>query len=129
MKKILPLILAAAFMLSLVSCGSNSMDMDEMLEIAEPLDLETAMEQYDDNVVQAKEMYVGNTYTVSGVVTYIATDHCSIEPEGKNMFGHFYIYLSDDDMLKITKDETFSFVGEITDVNIGITMGNAYIVE
>lgn len=81
MKKILPLILAAALMLSLAACSKEENTSDNNKEVAENTQIIELSEIYDcasDNLANAMETYVGNPYQIFAFVTDIQADYCTL---------------------------------------------------
>jgi len=135
MKKAITILLTAALMLSMAACGGGSGNTDtssvtpsstpveeESTEIlAEELDLRTAMEQRDDNEVKAANLYVGNTYIVTGIVSKVySTGYCTLKPtDGAFVMGFFKVYLPQDELSEISKDDVISVVGKIASTDHG----------
>lgn len=154
MKRGLALLLAAALSLSLAACGeaakesekdsaSNDTDttVDEMLEVAEEIDIGTIMVQIDNNQVKAESMYIGNIYKVTGIIDNISSDstrgnYCTLESEdekyqfGGDMWvgGFFEVFLPEEDFLNITKGQTITVVVEIIRTDGIVEMKPAYLV-
>lgn len=121
MKKILPLILSAAFILSLAACGDNTgeninatdNDSSNRLESAQEVTLDEIRETLAENEAKAVNTYVGNIYTLSGFVRDITTEYCILQYEEVPQF-EMQVYLPEDELLNIGKGELITIVGEIS---------------
>lgn len=82
MKKVLALILTVALVLSLVGCGGDTppteepLTKEEMMENVETIYIGNLEEDFRNNVVAAKDKYVGKPFTVPGCVLEIKEDSC-----------------------------------------------------
>lgn len=121
MKKILPLILAAALALSLAACGdktgenTNAIDNDSSinLESAQETTLDEIRETLVENEAKALDTYVGNIYTLSGFVRDITTEYCILQYEEVPQF-EMQVYLPENELINIVKGELITVVGEIS---------------
>lgn len=109
MKKILLLILTAALMLSLAACGgkSSSMTKEEMLEVAEVVSVDEVSDAVNSNIVNAKQTYCGKVLEVQSTAFEIEEDRIDI--------GHFIVYLPEEDIAKIQKNQRITVVGKTND--------------
>lgn len=109
MKKILLLILTAALMLSLAACGgkSSSMTKEEMLEVAEVVSVDEVSDAVNSNIVNAKQAYCGKVLEVQSTAFEIEEDRIDI--------GHFIVYLPEEDIAKIQKNQRITVVGKTND--------------
>lgn len=121
MKRVLPLILAAALMLSLAACSENTgeninaadNDFFNNLESAQETTLDEIRETLVENETKAVDTYVGNIYTLSGFVRDITTEYCILQYEEVPQF-EMQVYLSEDELINIFKGELITVVGEIS---------------
>lgn len=80
MKKKVTCILAAVLILSLAACGSKEAapTKDEMLETAGMITIDRLRNDITENIITAKENYLGKTYVVPCVVTDLTEDSCML---------------------------------------------------
>ena len=127
MKKILPLFLAAALMLSLAACGgggdttangngdtasggSNSMTKEEMLEQAEEVSREDLFGAAESNMVSAKETYGGKLIIFTAQVLNIQDDHIQLGDS-----SYINVYLPAEDIMQIEEKQLITVVGQLGD--------------
>lgn len=126
MKKLLTLLLVALMTFSMVACGeettsaeTNKTDIaitkEEMLENASELNISELKGSIMENPVRAQETYVGNCYTYSGYVLNINNDSAQIGLADTEYY--FTVYLSNDDLVQLDKNELVTVVGTVSDVN------------
>lgn len=96
MKRVLPLILAAALILSLTACGSQN-SMEKMLEVAEVVSAEEIVSNIAGNKARANT-YEGNTYLVTGHISDIEDDYCVVLAEATANDNHVYVHSCDDSL-------------------------------
>ena len=127
MKKILPLILAAALMLSLAACGGspdnesgNSGDTSTSLDIENAI-TETPRHIFKDvEANQANAMQ--NTYLFEVVVGDITGEYFEGGDNSVTLSTTYYVstnvrvYLPTEQLAELTKGETVAVIGKITDV-------------
>lgn len=109
MKRVLPLILAAALTLSLAACGGENVSMptkEELLETAQVVDYKELQSALQGNKVRAQETYVGNVYQYSGFVTAIEAEYVELD-------ATIYVYLSSEELASLNVRERINVVGTI----------------
>lgn len=132
MKKILPLILAAALMLSLTACGgdnggtnTNSGDnisesntgesvptKESLLEEAgEPVSIWDLQNELYENEARARQNYLDKSIIVYGEILEIESDHLIIGNEVM-----LDAYLSTDELTQVNSGDTVYVVGIISDI-------------
>jgi len=96
-------------MLSLVACGGEggSMTKEEMLEVAEVVDVVEVSDAVNSNIVSAKQTYCGKVLEVQSSAFEIEEDRIDI--------GHFIVYLPEEDIAKIQKNQRITVVGKTND--------------
>ena len=109
MKRIVSFLLAGALVLSLAACGgkSNSMTKEEMLEVAEVVSVDEVSDAVNSNIVNAKQAYCGKVLEVQSAAFEIEEDRIDI--------GHFIVYLPEEDIAKIQKNQRITVVGKTND--------------
>jgi predicted small lipoprotein YifL len=84
---------------------------EEMLAVAELVDLGMIYNDMDENKIKAKKTYTGNIFEIPGFVYSIENDYCILKDRLFNVV--LYVYLPEDDLLTITKNERITVVGVI----------------
>lgn len=127
MKKLLSLMLSAAFMVSLAACGdggattsdggrdttsvgSNSMTKEEMLEQAEAVTREDLFGAAESNIVSAKETYGGKLIIFTAQVLDIQDDHIQLGDS-----SYINVYLPTEDIMQIENYQLITVVGQLGD--------------
>ena len=115
MKKLLALMLSAAFLVSLAACGggSGSMTKEEMLEVAEVADEVEIGNALFENIANAKQIYCGKVLEVTSLVSAIEEDRVSLSQVGTFLTA----YLPEEDIANLQPQQTITVVG-ITNDNI-----------
>lgn len=78
MKKAWSLILAAALILFLAACGNQAKDSAKGTANAQRIELSEIYDCASENMANATETYVGNSYQIFAFVTDIQTDYCTL---------------------------------------------------
>ena len=126
MKKLLILFMVAMMTISLVACGEEttsaesnetnaSVTKEEILENASELNIAELKSSMMENQVKAQETFVGNSYTYAGYVLTVENDYAQIGLADTEYY--FTVYLSKDDLVKLSRDELVTVVGTISDLN------------
>ena len=104
---------------------------DEILEKSEDQDLKTMMVKRYNNTVEAEQEYLGNIYTVLGVVSRVYKDYVMIEPIGKDIMGFFEVYfVNKEDFLDLKPNKIIRVAGKINGITpASIQMKNAYLIN
>jgi len=114
MKRALSLILALILCLSLCACGGGVRDIEgkmtkeEMLAAAQSFDTNKFNDDCNNNIVQAKEKYIGNIYRRTVLVTEIQEDGCYA--------GNMFVPLDKEDIVKLTVGKSIDIVFKIGDI-------------
>lgn len=106
---------------------------EEMLNQAIELDYTTINNEKFDNIARATEKYVGKIFTYTATVTDISTDHCFIFeelPNGRHI-KPVEVYLSTEDLTKISKGDNITIVGKLDKLDMGmnLTIKQAYLIS
>lgn len=137
MKKILALMLAAALALSLVACGggggtgdNKTLTKEEMIESAGLLRIDKIDSDTKDNIVNAKEKYIGNCYETSGIVLNIHEDGC-ILGTSYGIGSRIKVLLSEEEIKNLSINDLITVVGYINEIEQGqtINLENAHFVD
>lgn len=142
MKKILPMVLAAALVLSLTACGGTdkASGKEALLEEAMDCDFGVMQTSYEDNMVNAEDTYIGNTYRFTGYVIEITENSATLVPLNAPagfLSGAFGVQvkasLSKDDIKELSKSEVVNIVGQVSGFDGGdtltVNMDTAYYVD
>lgn len=150
MKKVIAILMAMALMLSMVACGGGSgtsqMTKEEMLAAVEDIDFDEISTEFSKNEQRARELiqtHIGSIIEYSDFVESVGNDSA--------MIGHSIVYLQEEDLLKLNKNEKITVVGIVDDISytgsgytvtttgtttvqapildLAITLKNAYIVD
>lgn len=113
MKKLLALMLSAAFLVSLAACGggSGSMTKEEMLEVAEVADEVEIGNALFENIANAKQTYCGKVLEVTSLVSAIEEDSVSLGQVGTFLTA----YLPEEDITNLQPQQTITVVGITND--------------
>lgn len=113
MKKLLALMLSAAFLVSLAACGggSGSMTKEEMLEVAEVADEVEIGNALFENIANAKQTYCGKVLEVTSLVSAIEEDRVSLGQVGTFLTA----YLPEEDIANLQPQQTITVVGITND--------------
>ena len=87
MKKTISLLLALVFCLSLCACGSSTPEQENNLvqennivQDAPEADFRSIYEECSDNIVAAKDKYIGTVYQFAGTVKSIGEESITVVP-------------------------------------------------
>lgn len=138
MKKILPLILAAALMLSLAACAA-SQDLSEAQGSTETqdssedilvLDWASAHDEYRENAARAEQNYDGKLVQWTATVTRINENSCEMTNEWHNglPLNAIDVYMSKDDLASLNRGQEITIIGTM-DIGSFTYILDAYIVE
>ena len=123
MKKLLALCLALAMLLPLCACGGSSgtITKEEMQSAAKKLNVSKLIESAEENELRASEEYVGAIYEISGFVTAINEDSCTLETLGTDGLLHgtrsmIVVPLSREELMELSTNERITVVGEIGEI-------------
>lgn len=171
MKKILALMLAATLALSLTACGGDSgagdtntpsggngdttstntpsggngtQTKEEMMENADTVTIDRLASDFSNNIVSAKDEYIGKSFIVPGIVYEIREDSCILSVFYTVSYDEYFIKanIPADELKRLNTKDIVTIVGVITDleeatdnwggeqVNVNyINMTNAYFVD
>ena len=142
MKKALSLILVLVLCVGLCACNkpgeeTEGMTKDKMITSATILKCGQLHEDYNENIVNANEKYIGKAFKVTGWIFDISVDHISLTPLVPGVDGTTFegcsVYLENEDLKKVKKGEIITVVGEISAYHssnmFAIEMRNAYLVD
>ena len=127
MKRVLPLILAAALMLSLAACGSeqsSNMTQEEMEEVAEEMSIDD-FQDIQSNEAKANTL-VGNIYEVTGFISTVTEEYFimtqgSVETDGVHTLLStpvvFHVYLPTEILANLPSSGEIIVIGEITGIS------------
>ena len=129
MKKALSLILALVLGLSLCACGGETSEEKELTETqnnlltkaAPEVNFKTIYEKCKENIVAAKNDYVGKGYQFAGIVKNIEEDSITLAPIKfpTYPYGSWYyvkVFLTTDDIVKVSSQQIVNVAGEISDL-------------
>ena len=135
MKKTLSLILALMLCLSLCACGGkaeneipketeqeNEVPKEEKIaEIASVADFRMIYNECKENIVAAKDDYVGKAYKFAGIVKSINEESITVAPKTfpTYPYGSWYyveITMSKEDIKKVSDQQIVNVAGEISDL-------------
>ena len=104
---------------------------DDILKEAEKQDLETMMTKRYNNTVEAEQEYLGNIYTVVGVVSSIYDSYMHIEPIGRDIMGFFSVYfVNKEDYIGLEPGKVICVAGRIDNISpASLDMKNAYLID
>lgn len=153
MRKICVVILIM-FFLFVVGCGSstknndNSFDAsqdetdeileeekisaDEMIEIAEDLDLEQFYLDYSDNVLRAYDDYNGKYYKVELFATRIEASKVWFTYSHPTGFSSMYVSFDEETLKRMSSSQSYTVVGKLIvdkKMDVGTTFEDAIILE
>ncbi len=142
-KNLLALLLALVMILSLAACGGEDAPptKEELLETAEEVTVYRLEKDFYDNIVAAKENYVGKSFVVLGMVTKIMEDGCLLYYMNPSSSSRYLIKakLPIDELKQLEKKDVIRVVGTIADeieteeystyTHHYITLEDAYLVE
>lgn len=123
MKRIITILVMAALLLSMAACSNGngattqeatSMTKDEMLEVAENINLTDVANAFSENKARAEQTYLDNVYTISALVGSIESDHCTIKCTGNNGDKIFSVYLDKSELALLNSGEMITVVGKIS---------------
>ena len=119
MKKVLALMLALVFVLSLVACGGSSggeksMTKEEMIESAKLATIGSITSDFNDNVAKAKNTYFNNVYTIWGYITDIGEDYVDLRPNNSTSSDCIRAYLPNDELIELDKWYAIQVVGIVS---------------
>ena len=101
---------------------------ETVLKDAKPANLETILIQCAEDEELARETYLGNNYVVSGFVSGICNNRCYLHPSGGNPNDNvFVVYLSDNDIARVSTGAPVTVVGHITETGRTTCMNPAYL--
>ena len=128
-KKIIAIVLLLAMTFSLTACGGGKTTKDNLLSVAEEVDISILMKEAKENIARAEQNYVGKAVVLSGYVSHINSDNCMLKERSRNDIL-VQVYLPKEELAELEKGIHISIVGEITDIsNTYITVENAYLNE
>ena len=105
MKKFIAIVLVAVMCLSFSGCDSRD-KIRKQADTAPVLSIQTYADMLDENEARAKAEFDGKIYSYTGEVYDIGDGYCNVK-------GARYIdvYLAEEDLVKLNKGETYTFVG------------------
>jgi len=117
MKKALSLILALVMCLSLCACGSedkkdnvkSTPTQEELMASIETFNLTKFRKDCTDNLLRAKETYIGKVYKISGFIAEIKEDCCVFD-------SSVVVPLSKDTITRLSVGDCITVVGRVGDV-------------
>ena len=137
-KKIITIVLLLTMCLSLTACGSGGNTKDELLSAAEELDIAILSEEVNTNFARAEQNYIGKSVILSGYVSGINSDYCTLEcsipkDEFTTQTAYISAYLSHDELTQLEKGNRISVVGKISEITntqpTNVTLETAYFHE
>ena len=135
-KKIIAIVLLLTMCISLTACGGDGKTKDELLSVAEELDIVILNEEVNKNFAKAEQNYIGKSVILPGYVSEINSDYCVLDcsvPKDKftSQTAHIYAYLPNDELTQLEKGSRISVVGEIGEVTntqpTDVTLETAYL--
>lgn len=117
MKKTISLLLALVLCLSVCACGGEDNKennrsvptQEELLASVETFNLTKFREDCNDNLLRAKDTYIGKVYKISGFVSEIKEDCCVFDSD-------IVVPLSKDVLMSLSIGDCISVVGRVSDV-------------
>lgn len=137
MKRTITILLMAVLLLSMAACSSGngtttqeatSMTKDEMLEVAENINLTDVVNAFSENKARAEQTYLDNIYTISALVYNIESDYCTIECTGNNGDKVISVYLDKSELALLNSGEMITVVGKISKTDNYFKIDNAFYV-
>jgi uncharacterized protein YdeI (BOF family) len=111
----------------------TDMSKDDMLAIADEVNLTDIETDLSDNRARAEATYIGNTYIASGFVLEIESDYCEIISSYNYITFRLRAYIPKDDLIEISPDNKITIVGTIDKFDVeqstvnGTTHDNEYV--
>ncbi len=122
MKKTISLLLALALCLSLCACGSSTPEQENNLaQDAPEADFRSIYEECSDNIVAAKDKYIGTVYQFAGTVKSIGEESITVVPMKfpASTYGGWYqvtVFMPKEDIVKVSTQQIINVAGEISEL-------------
>ncbi len=119
MKRTLALFLALLMALGLCACGGGDTPptKEEMLENAETVTIDRLGEDFGNNIIAAKDTYVGKTFVIPGIVHQIKEDGCVLYHSKSTPPSAYFVKanIPVDELKNLNVGDIIHVVGTITD--------------
>lgn len=122
MKKYIALVLALALCLSLCACGSSTPEQENnLVQDAPEADFRSIYEECSDNIVAAKDKYIGSVYQFAGTVKSIGEESITVVPMKfpASTYGGWYqvtVFMPKEDIVKVSTQQIINVAGEISEL-------------
>lgn len=98
---------------------TKKMTKDQMLQVAEELNIGNLNKEIAENQARVKDKYIGNIYKYSMYINNITDQYVEM--------GSFKVYLQPDELKKLSKNKKITVVGKIDNISIDTSkMGIPY---
>ena len=136
MKKIFAVLMVAILVLALCACGGRD-KVREAAATAPELDMTEYLILKTENEAKAEAEYDGNIYRYTGYVVEIKDDYCTVGYYHLDEDGEIYgdgvhqmtVYLEQEDLVKLSTREIYTFAGEFECDVIIPNFRNAILIE
>ena len=110
LKIIIPIVIAIVILaVVIVIMPKGKMSKEEMLEVAQELNITEFTNTINDNILKAKETYNGNIYRYTGFVSNIETNYAEI--------GNIKVYLDKESLKTLNKNQKVEVVGKLENID------------
>ena len=123
MKKIIALALVIVMCLSFSGCDSRD-KIRKQADTAPVLSIQTYADMLEENEARAVAEFDGNVYSYTAEVYEISDVYCYVKGA-----RYMHVYLAEEDLVKLNKGETYTFVGVFEHEAICPNLKNAIVLD